>query len=343
MTDRSLRLAPQVPMLLTGLFFGVRLFAGIDLPLLQKSNPDIDWEDLARGEVVWRAFPDDEIEKAELVGMVAVRVRADVEAVLEQLNQGQPGVVSVLLDARSDASVRESFDGYSLRREQTAYLDWFSDPEPDGTFNAGRVELEKMQAVVTKAREAGADQAQTRGAMEVAVRDILAARVNEYRNGGLAAISPYDVDGKQIYPGDYLASSMRSMELLAEEEPDFYRAFVDYPKAQTQHYDHQFVVTTETESNSGRPLTSLKHWMVERRDGFTLIGERKFYISHSLDAMHTLILLLEEGDQCYVFLLNQSFTQKVTGFGSFIAHKVGRSKVKENILPLFDNLKAAFQ
>lgn len=315
--------------------------AAIDLQLLQKRNPDFDWRALAKSEVVWQELPDAEIDDAALVGMVAVRLAADMDSVLEKLQQPQAGTDSLLLDVRSDESVRESLNGFTLRRGEQTDLSWFYRPVADGTFNATRKELAVLQRVALESKNSGAAQPQIVASIEVAVRDLLAARVNEYRAGGLAAIRPYDVDGKQIHPGDYLAGSLRPMKMLQEEEQQFYRAFVDYPNVENS-YEHQFFVTTETESSSKRPLTSLKHWMVKREDGFTLIAERKFYISHSLDAMHTLILLLEQDGQCYVFLVNQSFTQKVTGIASFIAHKIGRRKVKQNILPLFQALKASF-
>ena len=59
--------------------------------------------------------------------------------------------------------------------------------------------------------------------------------------------------------------------------------------------------------------------------------------------MHTLILVVEQADSTYVFFVNLTFTQKVAGFGSFIAHKVGRGKVKQNILPLLEALQAEFR
>ena len=37
---------------------------------------------------------------------------------------------------------------------------------------------------------------------------------------------------------------------------------------------------------------------------------------------------------------NQSFTEIVRGFGSFVAHKVGRYKVADKIRPTFEALQA---
>lgn len=325
---------------LIGLLAGSSAMAAIDLSLLRQRNPQFDWRALDKGDVVWREIAEAEVDEAGLATMMAVKLPADINSVLEELQQDLPGTENLLLDVRSGESVRESLNSFSLPFKSLTDLEWFYHPVADGTFNATRNELALLQGVAQESRDGGLNQQQSRTAIEVAVRDLLASRVNEYRTGGLAAISAYDIDGKQIHPGDYLANSLQPLKLLQEEEGDFYRAFIDYPRVLSSGYDQQFYVTSETES--GRPLTSLKHWMVERRDGFVLIAERKFYISHSLDAMHTLILLLEEEGQCYVFLVNQSFTQKVTGFGSFIAHKVGRNKVKQNILPLFQGLKAAF-
>jgi hypothetical protein len=314
--------------------------AAIDLPLLQKRNPDFDWSGLHSGKVVWQALAESEIDDAELVSMVAVKLPTDINSVLAALQKDQPGVKNILLDSNSDASIRKGFNSFSVSREKNSNLEWFYSPEADGTFNVTREELEKLQKIALKTRDNQLAKEQALTAMDEVVRDLLARRVNEYRSGGMSAIRPYDIKGKQVHPGDYLAKSLSSLQLLQEEEDKFFQAFTNYPKIKNKDYEQQFFVTSETES--GRPLISLKHWMIDSRDNFTLIAERKFYISHSLDAMHTLILLLHQDSHTYVFLVNQSFTQKVTGFGSFIAHKVGRSKVKQNILPLFEGLKKAF-
>ena len=336
------RLAQMRVMLFFSVLMGSPAMAAIDLPQLQQRNADFDWRALTNGKVVWQELPDAEVGDAALAGMVAVRLNADMDSVLEQLQRPQPGIDNLALDVESDDSVRESLNRFTLRLGDHTDLEWFFAPVSDGTFNATSDELGVLQRAAIQSRDRGDTREQSIAAFEVAVRDLLAARVNEYRTMGLSGVSPYDVDGRQVHPGDYLAKSLQPLKLLQEEEPQFYAAFVDYPNVQNS-YEQQFFVTTETEPDSNRPLTSLKHWMLKTGDGFTLIAERKFYLSHSLDAMHTLILLLERDGACYVFLINQSFTQKVTGMGSFVAHKIGRRKVKQNVLPLFEAVKASLQ
>jgi hypothetical protein len=96
------------------------------------------------------------------------------------------------------------------------------------------------------------------------------------------------------------------------------------------------------ENDNGQQVVSLRHWMTDIRQNSALIAERKFYISHSLDAMNTLIYV-EQAKQrgSYLLLANTTFTQKVTGIGSFIAHKVGRAKVSESILPMLQYWQAS--
>jgi len=129
---------------------------------------------------------------------------------------------------------------------------------------------------------------------------------------------------------------------LKKEESEFYDAFLNYPaNHQVKPYLQEFYLVTELEGS--KPITSLKHWMINTQPEYTLIAERNFYISHSLDVMHTLILLMASGDSTYLFMVNTSFTQIVTGIGSFIAHKVGRSKVKGSIVPILESVAKNFQ
>jgi len=329
-------------LLAAGLLLAGSALAEISLAELQKSESGFNWKALEKGKVVARDMPDDEVDDAALVVLVGVKLHADLDAVLERLEQGEPGTEDIQLDTQSDESVRESLNGYTIDPEQRIGVEWFYSPVADGTVNLNKEELRTLQTVALGTRDSGKDKQQSLADMVVAIRDLLAARVNEYRHGGLSAVSAYDLDGKQIHPGDYLADSLQPLSLLREEDPDFYQAFAEFPKEQKKDYGHRFYVSIEKNPELGGSVTSLKHWMIEKSDDYALIAERKYYLSYSLDAMNTLILLLPEGENCYVFLLNLTFTQKVTGIGGFIAHKVGRSKVKQNVVPMLEGLKAAF-
>jgi hypothetical protein len=313
----------------------------LSLQSLKDRNPDLDWRSVEQGKVVTHDLSQDEVNSAALAVMVVVKLPAPMNDVLEQLKQAGASVRNIAVDIESQATIEQSFDAFSVDLEGNIDFDWFKHPKADGTFNASSAELKLLQSA---ARRVGESQPLTSRSMEPfneAVRQILIGRLNEYMSKGLKGITPYDIKGKQIYPGDYLADSLQPLALMKKELPEFYQAFLNYPAAPSANYMQEFFVMTEREGD--RPVTSLKHWMVEQQANFTLIAERKFYISHSLDAMNTLILALQEAEDTYLFMVNLTFTQKVTGIGSFIAHKVGRSKVKDNIVPIFDGLQQHFE
>jgi hypothetical protein len=323
------------------LIFSPWIQADISLQLLKDVNSDLDWDALERGEVVSSDLADQEDVDAELVEVVAVKLNAPKEKVLEQLKLAGPEVKTIFIDTASAESIAQSLQNFQIDDRGDVHIDWFTAPKADGTFNASSEELALLQQVAGKIANVESPGPEDKARFTEVVRQILLGRIDEYRSSGLAGITPYDVDGEEIKAGDYLSDSMRTMDLLEEQEPDFYKGFLEYPKATAGDYMHDFHVVQEL--SEGRPITSLRHWMVKESDDFTLIAERKFYISHSLDAMHTLILAFQPEDATYLFMVNSTFTQKVTGFGSFVAHKVGRSKVRENILPLFEELKAHFE
>lgn len=317
--------------------------AEIDLPLLKSKHPTFDWPALERGEVVWRAIESAEVDDAALVTVTAVKLPADMDSVLSNFQRNQSGVTSYLLNVSSPAELLKSVSKYHFSDTADAEIRWFYDPDTDGTFNINGAELAELKSAAADVKDQHLAKADVITRMESAVHKLLAARVLEYRSGGIDVISPYDVDGDIIEPGRYLRNSLQPLHLLKANESDFYNSFLNYPACSglnCDRYKQEFILTSEKES--GRPVVTLKHWMIEEREGFSLIAERKFYISHSLDAMHSLIFAFEENAATTLFLLNQSFTQKVTGMGSYIGHKVGRSKVKENIVPLFEQLQKDF-
>lgn len=314
-------------------------FGDFSLSTIKANAPEMDWQRINAGEVVSHGLPDDEVNKAALAVIVAVKLPASIEDVLNQLREAMPGK-NFPVDIRSQESIANSLQAFSVTADGNIDVSWFRKPKADGTFNVSKAELETLRQAALRVDNTAEQTTENLEPMSEAVRAILIGRIEEYRRGGLDNISPYDVEGNEIYPGDYLADSLHPLKMLQAEEPELYNAFLHYPNKAKEQYEQEFYVVTEMDE--GRPVTSLKHWMVDQQENFTLIAERKFYISHSLDAMHTLILAVAEDEYTYLFMVNLSFTQKVAGMGSFIAHKIGRSKVKENIVPLFTSLQQKF-
>ena len=84
--------------LVLGLVFGTTAAAAITLEKLQEAEPVFDWIALEEGEVVTKDLPDDELDAAELVAVVGVKVNASVSEVLEHLEDEGDGLYLIGLD-----------------------------------------------------------------------------------------------------------------------------------------------------------------------------------------------------------------------------------------------------
>ena len=311
----------------------------VTLEELKASDVELDWKKLERGEIVWTGAGDREVNEAALVAVMAARFPATVAQVMEALGDPalQPGE-SHAIDDSSAESVRKSFEGFKGILDGHPDLDWFMSPKADGTFNASAAELAEVGQAVREAKQRESTQEEIVAALDGVVRKILAQRFQQYRERGNKGIAPYKLKRGDVHPGDYLSESMQPMELLRERAPDFYRAFLHYPEGGSENFEHRFFWSRQVDDK--RPILSLKHWMVDVHESYALIGERQFYISHSLSTMNSFILLLQDGDSTVMLMINLSFTEIVRGFGSFVAHKVGRYKVANKIRPTFEALQA---
>jgi len=65
-------------------------------------------------------------------------------------------------------------------------------------------------------------------------------------------------------------------------------------------------------------------------------------VGHTYNSLQIIILCLPYKDGTLVALLNQTFTDKVTGILSSLRHCIGRYCVQEKIKPFFDKLRAHF-
>ena len=189
----------------------------------------------------------------------------------------------------------------------------------------------------------GADPADPKAidAMSQAMREVLEGRYLAYRRKGLEGLASYQVgSSKQIDPSAELVSATEALELVKERFPDYYDGLRFYPKKQAAGLLHQFFWAKQTES--GRPLFLLKHWVLDVQSDYALITERRFYLDHSLNCLQVVIGCLPYRDSTLVVLLNQAFTEKVNmTIGKSIAKAIGYREVEKNIRPIFVNLLAA--
>ena len=325
----------KILLVISLLILSIQASAELSLNGVKRVFADLDWDEVNQGQVVDLSLGDREGSDAELAMLFAAKVDAPLIDVLDAMHAPNRDSKKYSIDTTTSETIDKSLQIWINNNKDSRLMDWFYRPRDDGTFNVSGKELESFKKSASKAKATGSDQA-----IYNTIKTMLQTRVNDYVSNGMAGIQAYDINGKQVDTGNALASSIKDLSLLKKTEPEFYSAFVNFPEQGNDDIQNEFFLISEMEG--GRPILSLVHWIYTIKDDHALIIERKFYISHTLDAMHTYIFMQQENDATVVVMGNSTFTQKVTGMGSFIAHKVGRANVASKIRPILESLQKKF-
>jgi len=293
---------------------------------------------LQAGEIVTLAKPEQETSDSGLAVSLAVIVPADLDKTVNTFR-----TLNMKDDAAQHRTTREIsgsvrgdgtsplFTAIGFTADEKGEVDKLLRAKPGDDFNFSQEEL----AWVGQAAASGAEPVQAAAGV---MRRVLESRYLAYRKTGLAGLPPYARrDGKQVRPGAELAATTEAMPLLRKELPDFYQAYRNYPKTGAEGLQHHFFWDKKTVE--GRPMFSLRHEMVQIKPDGATIANREFYISNNLNTLQVAIALLPYGTQTLVVLANQTYTDKVSGSGRFVAVRVGRNIVESNIKPLFEQLQ----
>lgn len=296
--------------------------------VLRAAGSGFDRAAFDHGEIVWAGLGDYEKSERELVAVMAVQLPAPLSEVVhvlandEALQMGRSLPVDQTVQWNAvEKLLQTTLEAGELKRMQGE--------APQKSFNLSSVELERLLAAESDVRS-----------LAKAWRALLWQRQRDYRNQGLAALAPYQRVGKKdVEPGAQLIQATESMVFLRKKFPAFIESLANYPQ-RDPHLQERFFFTLERER--GRPLYILEHWLVQADAEHALIAERQFYLSHSLDSLQVIILCLPYRGGTLVAMLNQTYTGHVSGMGRAIAHRIGRSKVRDKILPLFQALQQRF-
>lgn len=195
--------------------------------------------------------------------------------------------------------------------------------EPGDDFNFSAAEFAQMAA--------GDDATRT-------LSSILTARHKAYRQSGLSGIADYQRKKETINIVDYLEDTVKAAKVLPKYFPEFYAALLDYPKTGQSLQHRLFAVAADVE---GEPQYLLTHWIIDSAQNYVLVTQRQFYVNHTYDTLQMTFACLPYEKGVLVMMLNQTFTEKVAGFGSGIAHKIGRGRVADAIAESFEFFKTA--
>jgi hypothetical protein len=282
----------------------------------------------------------------ELKVLMSILVPAsldDAVAVL-QAQSKLNGVLSVkeIESAAPDSQLNAVFGRVAYTPEEMDEVRRLLKVSPESEFNFSS---EEIAMVRKKAEAVGEDEAsddKAMKAMSAAMADVLKGRYLAYRKQGLDGVAAYKAGGSEpANPALELVLATESMQMMEDQNPQYYNCLRFYPQSCDPEIHQQFFWIKQREA--GRPMFSLKHWLIYVKPEYAVITERQFYLNHSLNSLQVVIGFLKHPDGTLVVLLNTVFTEKVNvGIAKGIADAIGRKQVEKRVRPMFEHLRAAF-
>ena len=312
----------------TVLLLSAQCFAAVDTDAVIDAIAQIAGIDMAAqhdkllaGELVTVASDGRfEVEKEEIAAAqimyLPVKV-ADVAAMLRENRFHSQATRFQELRTADDQVIIVSLDDKAAKKLKKA------DPGDDVNFSAAEFKL----------IAAGADPTATLNA-------ILTARYKAYRLSGLQGIAQYQRKKESINVAEFLEESIKEGKVLPKYFPEFYAAILDFPNEGQSLQHRLFAVANYVE---GEPQYLLTHWIIESADTHVLVLQRHFYVNHTYDTLQIMLMCLQYGDGVLVAMLNETFTEKVAGFASGMAHNIGRGRLADAIEESFGLIKTAVQ
>jgi hypothetical protein len=239
----------------------------------------------------------------------------------------------MLAGARADPSVhavgeltgdgKAALEKFSLPAEE---LDQLAKVEAGPEANFSTDEIAKLHAAASSSHGKEA----RRAALQSTMREILAARFAAYRAGGLDAIVPYARrDGKGGSPARQLKRAFSALQITKKLVPNAYIAMETPSSKPLEGVESKFYWMTHDAQD--RVVVTLIHVVSGRKADRLASIERRFYVSRSLNSLQavTVAFPIEEGTA--VFYANRTGTDQITGFGSSIAKRVGRTIMRHEL------------
>lgn len=313
--------------------------------VLRLTSLDQHLEKLKKGKIVTIGLSEVESD-TELRVLMSVLVPASLQKTVEVLQQQSKinGVLCVqeIEGGSSDAELRSVFGKVAYTVEEMDEVKRLLDDAVGESFNLSSEEI----ALVKKRSETLGKDAVTNGAaakaMSSAMADVLQGRYLAYRQKGLNGLQPYQTGAsEQADPSRELALATESMVTMEETMPSYYQCLRFFPDACAADLHQQFFWAKQVEG--GRPMFSLKHWLVDVQSDYAVITERQFYLNHSLNSLQVVIGCIRHPEGTLVVLFNQVFTEKVNiNIGKGIAVSIGRKQIEKKVRPMFEHLLAVF-
>ncbi|NPA66663.1 MAG: hypothetical protein GXO11_07240 [Epsilonproteobacteria bacterium] len=303
--------------------------------ILDASGIKIDHNALNASKIISIAREDQEKTDSSIALSMALYLKAPYKDVLEELKRSSNRVSNYKHafshEIKKDKNIKKYFKDAYLLPDEDDEIKRLKTYNGGGEFNLSKDEIK----LLNKLRKEHKDIA------KLFFKQILFQRTKAYMQDGIHGITAYEhCDHGDTLKDGFKGSSI-GMKVFRKKFPNMYNYFMNYPKVQSlkQFDEHFYVIKDKIDK---RVTFLLKHQIIEQKPNITLIAEREFYISNSLDGIQTEILCTPYKEGTFIALSAQSYTDRVAGFSRKIAVKFGRNAMKEQILPLFQNLQKKF-
>ena len=259
------------------------------------------------------------VSKNELAQGVACLVKNDAQINLDTIRQGtwlapEQHILSSSLVAEN--ATLTDFAGIRFGTRNEHELQRFIDAEAGRELNLSAQEISEF----AKLKQAQNNQLVVQNT-ELLIQNILLNRYKQYRKLGLKGMPPYARGGnKHTQPANQLQTSLEESLGLKKLYPKLYSLLKDYPQdinhALVEDYYWYLV-------NLGdRPAVGLSHRIHSNNGAATLLIERGYYISHTLDSVQVFVGLIPVQEGALLLYINRTWTEEISGLFSFVKRKI---------------------
>lgn len=311
------------------------------LEILGESNKRAK---LDKGGIIWGGASQNEANDASLAGYMVARVNGSIPDIIKFLNTSpdMPSMKIYPIADSSDETLGKALKQVVFTKKDKKDVKLLLDPKPNSKFNYSNAEIAEI-AKLMKAYKAGETDYKTDEEVAgAALQNLMAKRYRAYLKDGLAGIAPYQrSETKQDNPGEQFIDAAGALIAAPKYFPDFMKALHDFPKgAESGSYEN--VHSMMIEEAQGRVLYTLNHAMIEQTDDFAYIMQREYYLSHTLEILSIITLMIKDEQGTLMVILAQTATDMVAGAARPIAGPIGRTVMSYNLKPLFKVLQEEF-
>jgi hypothetical protein len=302
---------------------------------------DKDIRKMLEGEIV--SIDTKSGSKKELALDVAMLVSAPPEKLVKYIEDERDwdddADIIAFHEIESDLS-EASFAGLELFPAEAKEAEKLLKVKAGSEFNLSADEIKRFEALRKKFKNQRPDKHPTLlEAINSEYRRILLDRCRLYQQVGLKGIAPYARKGqKPASPKQELLVAARQEKVLADNQPALYRAIINYPHDGMDGTEHSFYWVKKRVQD--RPAFILAHQMSLQTSEAALVMYREFYVGHTYNSQQASAGLLPTERGTIVFYGNRTSTDQVAGFASDLAHRIGRDKMRKQVIKHFKTIRA---